>query len=56
MAGAATVYTIFLLDAAGLKFVLLSFIILAPATLLYVKARSEQGSGSSRPPRSGSSS
>lgn len=42
-AGVATAYTLFLFDAAGLKFVLLSTMILAPATLLYVKARSEQG-------------
>ncbi|MGZ4453755.1 MAG: basic amino acid/polyamine antiporter [Nocardioides sp.] len=42
VAGAATAYTLFLFDAAGLKFVLLSTVILAPATLLYVKARSEQ--------------
>jgi arginine:ornithine antiporter / lysine permease len=43
IAGAATVYTLFLFDAAGMKFVLLSTVILAPATLLYVKARSENG-------------
>ena len=43
VAGAATAYTIFLFDAAGLKFVLLMTVILAPATLLYVKARSEHG-------------
>ena len=42
-AGAATAYTLFLFEAAGLKFLLLSAIILAPATLLYVKARSENG-------------
>ncbi|KHL11174.1 arginine:ornithine antiporter/lysine permease [Mumia flava] len=41
--GAATAYTLFLFDAAGLKFVLLMTVILAPATLLYVKARSERG-------------
>ncbi|MGA5193048.1 basic amino acid/polyamine antiporter [Streptomyces exfoliatus] len=39
----ATVYTAFLLYAAGLKFVLVSFIIYAPATYLFVKARREQG-------------
>ena len=43
MAGAATVYTLFLFDAAGLKFLLLSAVLLAPASLLYVKARSERG-------------
>ena len=39
----ATAYTLFLFDAAGLKFVLLMTIVLAPATMLYVKARSERG-------------
>ncbi|WP_244929378.1 basic amino acid/polyamine antiporter [Nocardioides sp. W7] len=43
VAGAATAYTIFLFDAAGMKFLLLSTVILAPAALLYVKARSEHG-------------
>lgn len=43
VAGIATAYTIFLFDAAGLKFVLLMTLILAPASLLYVKARSERG-------------
>ena len=43
VAGAATAYTLFLFDAAGLKFVLLMTVVLAPATLLYVKARSERG-------------
>ncbi|MGW4701687.1 basic amino acid/polyamine antiporter [Streptomyces sp. NPDC004285] len=38
----ATVYTAFLLFAAGLKFVLVSFILYAPATFLFVKARREQ--------------
>jgi len=42
-AGIATAYTLFLFDAAGLKFVLLATLILAPSTLLYVKARSERG-------------
>ena len=42
-AGAAVAYTLFLFDAAGMKFVLLSTVLLAPATLLYVKARSEHG-------------
>jgi arginine:ornithine antiporter/lysine permease len=40
-AGIATAYTLFLFDAAGLKFLLLATVLLAPATLLYVKARSE---------------
>jgi arginine:ornithine antiporter / lysine permease len=39
----ATVYTAFLLFAAGLKFVLVSMIIYAPATVLFVMARREQG-------------
>ncbi len=43
IAGAATAYTLFLIDAAGLKFLLLATVLLAPATLLYVKARSERG-------------
>ncbi|GAA4848754.1 basic amino acid/polyamine antiporter [Luteimicrobium xylanilyticum] len=42
-AGAATVYIVFLFVAAGLKFLLLSTLILAPLTILYVKARSEHG-------------
>ena len=41
-AGVATAYTLFLFDAAGLEFLLLATVILAPATLLYVKARSER--------------
>ena len=41
--GVATAYTLFLLDAAGLKFLLLATVLLAPASLLYVKARSERG-------------
>ncbi|MFG2112263.1 basic amino acid/polyamine antiporter [Streptomyces sp. NPDC048718] len=42
VAALATVYTAFLLYAAGLKFVLVSLIVYAPATLLFVKARREQ--------------
>ncbi|WP_262848809.1 basic amino acid/polyamine antiporter [Mumia quercus] len=41
VAGVATVYTLFLFDAAGLEFLVLSTLILAPATVLYVKARTE---------------
>lgn len=41
VAGVATAYTIFLFDAAGMKFVLLMTVLLAPASLLYIKARSE---------------
>ncbi|NNN35993.1 amino acid permease [Streptomyces sp. S3(2020)] len=43
IAALATVYTAFLIYAAGLKFVLVSFIIYAPATVLFVMARREQG-------------
>jgi arginine:ornithine antiporter / lysine permease len=39
----ATIYTAFLLFAAGLKFILVSFIIYAPASILFVMARREQG-------------
>ncbi|MPV49105.1 amino acid permease [Pseudactinotalea sp. HY160] len=42
-AGAATAYTLFLFEAAGLKFLILAAVILAPATILYIKARSERG-------------
>lgn len=42
-AAIATLYTLFMLVAGGLKFVLLSFIIFAPGTLLYIVARREQG-------------
>ena len=38
--GACTAFVIF---AAGLKFVLVSFIVYAPATILFVMARREQG-------------
>lgn len=43
IAGLATVYTAFLLLAAGTKFILLAFVLLAPATILFVMARREQG-------------
>ncbi|GGY70026.1 basic amino acid/polyamine antiporter [Streptomyces omiyaensis] len=43
VAAVATLYTAFLLFAAGLKFVLVSLILYAPATLLFAKARREQG-------------
>jgi arginine:ornithine antiporter / lysine permease len=39
----AMIYTAFLIFAAGVKFVLVSFIIYAPATVLFVMARREQG-------------
>lgn len=39
----AVAYTTFLLFAAGVQFLLLSFIIYAPATILFAKTRREQG-------------
>jgi arginine:ornithine antiporter/lysine permease len=41
-AAVAVVYTAFLIVAAGLEFLLLSFIIYAPGTVLFVMARREQ--------------
>jgi arginine:ornithine antiporter/lysine permease len=43
VAALATIYTVFLLYAAGPKYMLLSFIIYAPGTVLFVMARREQG-------------
>ena len=43
VAGLATFYTVFLLFAAGPKYMLVSFIIYAPGTVLFVMARREQG-------------
>ena len=43
VSGIAVAYTIFLLIAAGPKFILVSFVIYAPATVLFVQARREQG-------------
>jgi len=42
-AAIAVVYTAFLIFAAGIEFLLLSFIIYAPGTILFVMARREQG-------------
>ncbi|MGW8378077.1 basic amino acid/polyamine antiporter [Streptomyces sp. ODS28] len=42
IAALATVYTAFLIYAAGLKFLLVSFIVYAPATILFLMARREQ--------------
>ena len=42
VAGLAAFYTIFLVVAAGLKFLLLGFLIYAPGTLLYYRTRREQ--------------
>jgi arginine:ornithine antiporter/lysine permease len=41
---------VFLLFAAGLKFLLLSFIIYAPGTILFFMARREQGKRVFTPP------
>jgi arginine:ornithine antiporter / lysine permease len=43
VAGLATFYTVFLVFAAGLDFTLLSLIIYAPGTVLFVMSRREQG-------------
>jgi arginine:ornithine antiporter/lysine permease len=43
IAGVATSYTLFLLFAAGIKYMLVSFIIYAPGTVLFVMTRREQG-------------
>jgi len=43
VAALATGYTIFLLYAAGPKFILVSLIVYAPASILFVMARREQG-------------
>lgn len=43
IAGVATAYTVFLIFTAGLKFLLLGFIIYAPGTLLFIRARRERG-------------
>jgi arginine:ornithine antiporter / lysine permease len=43
MAGVATLYTLFLVYAGGLKFVLLSAVLYAPGTALYIWTRREQG-------------
>lgn len=41
-AGIATVYTLFMILAGGLKFLLLSAVLYAPGTILYIWARREQ--------------
>jgi arginine:ornithine antiporter/lysine permease len=43
IAALATLYTVFLLYAAGPKYMLLSFVIYAPGTVLFVMARRERG-------------
>jgi arginine:ornithine antiporter/lysine permease len=42
MAGVAVFYTIFMIYAGGLKFLLLSAVLYAPGTLLYIWSRREQ--------------
>jgi len=37
------VYSVFLVYAGGMKFLVLSFLIYAPGTVLYLKTRREQG-------------
>ena len=37
------IYSVFLVFAGGTKFLVLSFLIYAPGTLLYLKTRREQG-------------
>jgi arginine:ornithine antiporter / lysine permease len=43
IAALAVAYTIFLLFAGGVKFMVLGFLIYAPGTILYVMTRREQG-------------
>ncbi len=43
IAGLAVIYSVFLVFAGGMKFLVLSFLIYAPGTLLYLKTRREQG-------------
>ncbi len=43
VAAVATLYTVFLLYAAGPKYMLVSFVIYAPGTILFVMTRREQG-------------
>ncbi|WP_084126334.1 basic amino acid/polyamine antiporter [Demequina sp. NBRC 110054] len=43
IASVALIYTVFLIFAAGLKYVLLSLLVYGPATVLYVWARRERG-------------
>ena len=42
MASVAVIYTVFMIYAGGLKFILLSAVLYAPGTLLYIWARREQ--------------
>jgi arginine:ornithine antiporter / lysine permease len=49
LAGIALIYTLFLIWAAGTKFIVLSAIIYGPGTALYVWARREQGKSLFKP-------
>lgn len=43
LATLAVIYTLFMIYAGGLKFIMLSAVLFAPGTALYVKARRERG-------------
>jgi arginine:ornithine antiporter/lysine permease len=43
IASVAVLYTLFMIYAGGLKFILLSAVLFAPGTVLYFIARREQG-------------
>jgi arginine:ornithine antiporter/lysine permease len=43
LAGLAVAYTLFMIYAGGLKYILLSALLFAPGTILYFQARREQG-------------
>jgi arginine:ornithine antiporter/lysine permease len=43
LASLAVLYTLFMIYAGGLKFILLSAVLFAPGTVLYFIARREQG-------------
>ena len=43
LASIAVIYTLFMIYAGGLKFILLSAVVFAPGTVLYFIARREQG-------------
>jgi arginine:ornithine antiporter/lysine permease len=43
LAGLAVIYTLFMIYAGGLKYILLAALLFAPGTILYYIARREQG-------------
>ena len=43
IAALAVIYTLFLVFAGGLKFLVLGFLVYAPGTVLYLMTRREQG-------------